>query len=39
MQYLAQMLAEAQHTNRPPDGNAYLAWVQRRATSDKLSDL
>jgi hypothetical protein len=33
MQCLGQMLADAQSNRRPPDGDAYLACVQRRATS------
>ncbi len=36
MECLGQMLADAQSSGRPPDGNAYVASVQRRATSDKL---
>jgi len=39
MECLGQMLADSQRTGLPPDGNAYLAWVQRRATSDGLSNL
>jgi hypothetical protein len=33
MQCMGQMLADAQNNSRPPDGTAYLACVQRRATS------
>ena len=33
MQCLGQMLADAQSHRRPPDGDAYLACVQRRATT------
>ena len=36
MECLGQMLADAQSSGRPPDGNAYVASVQRRATSDQL---
>ncbi|MDO5288986.1 MAG: DUF1841 family protein [Pseudomonadota bacterium] len=36
MECLGQMLADAQASGRPPDGAAYLACVQRRATSDTL---
>jgi len=32
MECLGQMLADAQSRQRPPDGEAYLACVQRRAT-------
>ena len=32
MESLGQMLADAQASGRPPDGQAYLASVQRRAT-------
>jgi len=32
MQCLGQMLADASRAARPPDGDAYLACVQRRAT-------
>ena len=34
MECLGQMLFEAQEARRPPDGNAYVACVQRRATRD-----
>ncbi|MDO5624316.1 MAG: DUF1841 family protein [Pseudomonadota bacterium] len=34
MECLGQMLADAQSQQRAPDGNAYLACVQRRATRD-----
>ena len=34
MECLGQMLWEAQRSGRPPDGDAYIAWVQRRATRD-----
>ena len=34
MQCLGQMLADAQSSGRPPDGDAYIAAVQRRATRD-----
>ena len=34
MECLGQMLFEAQQARRPPDGNAYVACVQRRATRD-----
>ena len=36
MECLGQMLADAQSSGRPPDGDAYVASVQRRATSDQL---
>ncbi|MDO5693594.1 MAG: DUF1841 family protein [Pseudomonadota bacterium] len=36
MECLGQMLADAQSSARPPDGNAYIAAVQRRATRDAL---
>ena len=36
MECLGQMLADAQTHGQPPDGAAYLAAVQRRATRDKL---
>lgn len=36
MECLGQMLADAQASGRPPDGAAYLASVQRRATRDAL---
>ena len=36
MEYLGQMLAQAQARGQPPDGAAYVAAVQRRATSDRL---
>ena len=36
MECLGQMLADAQRHSRPPDGEAYVACVQRRATSDRL---
>ena len=36
MDCLGQMLADAQARHQPPDGAAYLAAVQRRATRDKL---
>ena len=32
MECLGQMLADAQASGRPPDGEAYVACVQRRAT-------
>ena len=32
MECLGQMLADAQSSGRPPDGEAYVACVQRRAT-------
>ena len=34
MDCLGEMLWESQRTGRPPDGNAYIAAVQRRATRD-----
>ena len=34
MECLGQMLWESQRAGRPPDGNAYIANVQRRATQD-----
>ena len=34
MECLGQMLWEAQRSGRPPDGDAYVACVQRRATKD-----
>lgn len=34
MSCLGQMLADAQASGRPPDGDAYVAAVQRRATRD-----
>ncbi len=34
MDCLGQMLWESQRAGRPPDGNAYIACVQRRATQD-----
>ena len=34
MECLGQMLRESQRAGRPPDGNAYIANVQRRATQD-----
>ena len=34
MECLGQMLWEAQRSGRPPDGAAYIACVQRRATRD-----
>lgn len=34
MECLGQMLWESQRSGRPPDGEAYVAAVQRRATSD-----
>jgi hypothetical protein len=34
MECLGQMLWEAQRSGRPPDGDAYIAAVQRRATRD-----
>ena len=34
MDCLGQMLWESQRAGRPPDGNAYIACVQRRATRD-----
>jgi len=34
MDCLGQMLWEAQRAGRPPDGDAYIAGVQRRATTD-----
>jgi hypothetical protein len=34
MECLGQMLWESQRAGRPPDGNAYIACVQRRATRD-----
>ena len=34
MECLGQMLADAQRAGRPPDGDSYLAAVQRRATRD-----
>ena len=36
MECLGQMLADAQASGRPPDGEAYIAAVQRRATQDAL---
>ena len=32
MECLGQMLWESQHAGRPPDGQAYVECVQRRAT-------
>ncbi len=34
MECLGQMLWESQRAGRPPDGNAYVACVQQRATRD-----
>ena len=34
MECLGEMLWESQRSGRPPDGNAYIAAVQRRATRD-----
>ena len=34
MECLGQMLWESQRSGRPPDGEAYVACVQRRATKD-----
>jgi len=34
MECLGQMLWESQQAGRPPDGNAYIACVQRHATRD-----
>ena len=34
MECLGQMLWESQRAGRPPDGNAYIAQVQRLATQD-----
>jgi hypothetical protein len=34
MECLGQMLWESQRSGRPPDGDAYIACVQRRATKD-----
>jgi hypothetical protein len=34
MECLGTMLWESQRSGRPPDGNAYVAAVQRRATQD-----
>lgn len=34
MECLGQMLADSQRSGRPPDGLAYIAAVQRRATRD-----
>lgn len=34
MECLGQMLSDSQRSGRPPDGNAYIAAVQRRATRD-----
>lgn len=34
MECLGQMLWETQRSGRPPDGDAYIACVQRRATRD-----
>ncbi len=34
MECLGQMLWESQQSSRPPDGNAYIACVQRHATRD-----
>ena len=34
MQCLGEMLWESQQSGRPPDGDAYVAAVQRRATRD-----
>lgn len=34
MECLGQMMWEAQRAGRPPDGEAYIACVQRRATRD-----
>jgi hypothetical protein len=34
MECLGHMLWESQRTGRPPDGNAYIECVQRRATKD-----
>ena len=34
MECLGQMIWESQRAGRPPDGNSYIACVQRRATQD-----
>lgn len=34
MECLGQMIWESQRAGRPPDGNAYIACVQRKATQD-----
>jgi hypothetical protein len=34
MECLGRMLWESQRAGRPPDGNAYIACVQRHATRD-----
>ena len=34
MECLGQMLWESQRAGRPPDGDAYIACIQRRATQD-----
>jgi hypothetical protein len=34
MECLGQMLSDSQRFGRPPDGNSYVACVQRRATRD-----
>ena len=34
MDCLGRMIWESQRAGRPPDGDAYLAWVQQRATRD-----
>ena len=34
MECLGEMLWESQRAGRPPDGNSYIACVQRRATRD-----
>ncbi|MCB1987648.1 MAG: DUF1841 family protein, partial [Burkholderiaceae bacterium] len=34
MECLGEMLWESQRSGRPPDGDAYIASVQRRATRD-----
>ena len=34
MECLGQMIWESQHAGRPPDGDAYIACVQRHATRD-----
>ena len=36
MECLGQMLADAQAAGRAPDGDGYVACVQRRATADSL---
>ena len=36
MECLGQMLADAHASGRPPDGDGYIACVQRRATRDAL---